>query len=156
MAKIMFSVGDTYISSRGMYGTAEYTPIYANIDGDKHFLVNLCKPLTGDSEGWLRYEAKKSAVKVEEAKQSLVMHEGQYITFFGQFDDPFAFLKWIKENEYTLEVVRSFFVESDSGGFVDFHGNCSEYSCAFHYRIYDKAMVEKIKAVVSEMNQHII
>lgn len=152
MANISFEEGKMYVSSYGIYNTAEFTPVFAMVDGERKFLRNLVKPLTGD---YKKYGHKKSLAEVFAAKVNLLKHHGKYFVLSGQFDDPFELLKFVKENDYTLEVVRSFFVESPNGGYMDFHGNCCEYSCCFHYRIYDKEMFGKIKEVVSEMKQHI-
>ena len=37
------------------------------------------------------------------------------------------------------------------GGFVDFHGNRNEVSAAFHYRIYDMALIERIRTAVTRI-----
>lgn len=152
MANVIFEEGKKYVSSSGIYNTAEYTPVYAVVDGERKFLRNLVKPLTGD---YKKYDYKKSLTEVFCAKVNLLKHHGKYFLLNGQFDDPFELLEFVKGNGYTLEVVRSFYIESPNSGYMDFHGNCSEYSCAFHYRFYDKAMFERIKETVSGMKQKI-
>ena len=151
MASVKFDESKMYISSYGK-DTARFTPVYAVIDGENKFLRNLVKPLTGDCK---KYEHQKSLKEVFAAKVNLLKHDGKYFTMYGQFDDPFELLAYIKENGYTLEVVRSLFYGSPNNGYMDFHGNCCEYSCAFQYRIYDAAMLGKIKEIVSGMKRHI-
>lgn len=152
MVNVKFKEGETIVSPYGIYNTAEFTPVYAVIDGERKFLRNLVKPITGD---YKKYEYKMALTEVFAAKVNLLKHDGKYFVLNGQFDDPFELLKFVKENDYTLEVVRSFYVESPNNGYLDFHGNCCEYSCGFHYRIYDKEMFEEIKEIVSGMKQHI-
>ena len=152
MANVSSVEGKTYARSYGIYNTADFTHVYAVIDGERKFLLNLVKPITGD---YKKYEYKKSLTEVFKAKVNLLKHDGKYCVLSGQFDDPFELLAFVEENGYTLEVVRSFFIESPESSYMDFHGNCSEYSCAFHYRIYDKRMLEEIKEIVSGMKQNI-
>lgn len=152
MANVRFEDGKTYVSSYGICNTAEYTPVFAVIDGECKFLRNLVKPLTGD---YKKYEYKKALTEAFSARVNLLKHEGKYFVINGQFDDPFELLEFVKNNGYTLEVVRGFFNESPNSGYMDFHGNCFEYSCSFHYRIYDRDMFEKIKELVSKMKQKI-
>lgn len=155
MATVEFVSGKPYTSSWGMSGEAKYVPVYAVIDGKRNFLRNLVYPLTGETEGWRKYTADKAFLEVERAKKSLIENGGKYFTISAQFADPYELLSFVKENDYTLEVVRSFFYESPNSGYMEFHGNCSEYSCGFHYRIYDRDMFEKLKGIVSGMKQKI-
>lgn len=154
MMNIEFVTGDTFIS-HWCGGSAEYTPVYAILNGIKRHVRNISHALSGDTLAWREYSDKKSVEEVERAKNNLMEHDGKYITFHALNDNPFEFLNWIKENGYTLEVVREFFNKSDNGDFTDFHGNSCEYSCSFHYRIYDETMVEELKEIVSNMKQHI-
>lgn len=154
MINIEFVTGDTFVSNWcGRY--AEYTPVYAIIDGKKRLVRNISHTLSGDTFEWRQYSDKKSKEEVEKAKNNLMVHDGKYIAFISMFDNPFEFVNWIMENNYTLEVVRNFFEDSSNGDFIDFHGNLCEYSCAFHYRIYDYEMLDKLKNIVSGMKQRI-
>lgn len=136
MMNIEFITGGSFIS-HWHSGSAEYAPVYAMLNGKKRFVRNIIKSLS----------------EVEDSKNNLMLHNGKYITFHAMYDNPFDFLNWVKENNYTLEVVREFFVEDED--FTDFHGNCCEYSCAFHYRIYDEAIIKKLKSIVSNMKKYI-
>lgn len=154
MMNIEFVLGEPFVSN-WCSGHAEYTPVYAIINGSKRLVRNISHALSGDSFIWREYSDKKSKQEVEKAKNNLMEHDGKYITFYSMFDNPFEFLNWITENNYTLEVVRNFFEDSSNGDFTDFHGNSCEYSCAFHYRIYDYEMLDKLKNIVYRMKQHI-
>lgn len=154
MAIVEFISGKPYTSSWGMSGDAKYVPVYALINGERKFLRNLVYPLTGETEKWRKATADKSLLDVENAKKALVENDGKYFPLSAQLEDPYKLLKWIKENDYTLEVVGGFF-RYGGEAFTDFHGNCSECSCSFHYRIYDRDMLEEIKEIVSGMKQNI-
>ena len=154
MMNIEFITGETFISS-WCSGSAEYTPVYALLNGTKRLVRNISHTLTGDSYVWMQYSDKKSIEEVEAAKKNLMEHDGRYITFHALYDNPFDFLNWVKENNYTLEVVQEFFAKSENGEFTDFHGNTCEYSCSFHYRVYDETMLEELKVVVSSIKQYI-
>ena len=152
MINIEFVTGEKFTSHDG---SAEYTPVYALINGTKRLVRNIRHTLFGDTYAWRKYDDEKSIAEVEKAKKNLMEHDGKYITFYAQNDDPFLFLDWMSKNNYTLEVVREFFAESSNGDFTDFHGNSCEFSCAFHYRIYDETMLKELKKIVSNMKQHI-
>ncbi len=154
MKNIEFITGETFIISR-CSRSVEYTPVYAILDGTKKLVRNISHTLSGDIYAWMEYDDKKSVKEVEEAKNNLMKHDGKYITFHASNDNPFEFLNWIKKNNYTLEVVRDFFIKSENGDFTDFHGNSCECSCSFYYRIYDDAMLNELKDIVSNMKQYI-
>lgn len=154
MMNIEFIVGETFIPCFGD-GSTEYTPVYAILNGTKRIVKNISHTLYGDTSAWLEYSNKKSIEEVERAKNNLMEHDGKYITFHALHDNPFEFLNWIKEHNYTLRVSRKFFVKSKNGDFTDFHGNSCEYSCSFYYRIYDETMLKELENIVSDMKQHI-
>lgn len=151
MANIEFIKGDTRVSDYGLSSTAELTPLYAIINGKKCFVRNFVNNVNPRQYGWAEYERKKSEMEVERAKESLIAHDGKYITFRSLYDNPLDFLNWIKKEGYTLEMHGEFFFESSNKDFTDFHGNAKEYSCAFMYRIYDEELLNQLKEVVSTM-----
>ena len=52
--------------------------------------------------------------------------------------------------KFAQKIFADLFVDCrERGGFVDFHGNRNEVSAAFHYRIYDKALIERIRTAVA-------
>lgn len=154
--KIEFIEGETYVSSYdGMYNNAEFTPIYAMLNGKQCFVRNSVNVFNVPHYGWYEYEKNKNKQEVERVKNSLVEHDGKYITFHALYDNPFEFLDWIKREGYTLEVVSEFFLKASKGNFTDFHGNSCEYSCSFHYRIYDEEMLKQLEEIVAGMKQHI-
>lgn len=154
MISIEFITGDTF-TSHWCGGSAEYTPVYAILNGVKRLVTNIIHALEGDTLVWREYSDKRSVEIAERAKNNLMKHDGKYITFRALNDNPFEFLNWIKENGYTLEAVKEFFSESSDGDFTDFHGNFREYSCSFYYRIYDETMLKELKEIVTNMRQHI-
>ena len=150
--EITFITGDSYISHLTTT-VRRITPVYAVVNGKKLFLKSYSNSLSGGI--WSKYDDWKSEKDLDAAKESIVKHEGRYCTFHGLFDDPFELLEWVKEKGYTLEAVRGFFISASTDDYADFHGNLREYSCAFHYRIYDKEMMSKLKQMVSEMKKSI-
>lgn len=152
---IEFVMGETYVSTYGLTSNAEYTPIYAMLNGKKCFVRNSVKGINHSTYGWNEYEKNKNERELKKVKESLIEHDGKYITFHSLYDNPFELLEWIKEKGYTLEVYPEFFRKSSNEDFTDFHGNSCEYSCAFHYRIYDEEMIKQLEEIVSGMKQHI-
>lgn len=150
---IEFVNGTPYVSDLGFTGKAEYTPVYAIINGKKHFVRNVRRPLEGDSVAWREYDTQKSLQEAEMAKKSLRDHKGKFITFYSQKDDPFEFLDWIRINEYTLTTAGNLFLNSQNGDYTDFHGNCKEFSCAFYYRIYEKKLIDDLKCEVAKLEK---
>ena len=87
------------------------------------------------------------------AKAMLIANNGQYYKLnVSGWDCPLEMLKHAQENGWTLQSTGGL-LEKHERGFADFHGNFNEYSAAFHYRIYDPALVEAVeKGIAATMD----
>lgn len=125
---------------RSLYaGDCMMYPIFMLKDGKEYFVVNRREP----SESW---KDKEREAQIAE----LLANDGTYFHFHGLYADPFEMLKEMAERGHTFRDPDELFDDCRDNpgygsGFVDFHGNRNEVSAAFHYRIYDAALLEKIK-----------
>lgn len=148
---INFIEGETYCANYGLSNQASYTPVFMEADGKRFFVRNIAKPHKYDT--WGKLDHQRSIDDAKKAKRQLLENNGKYCCFYGLKNNPFDFIKWVKENKYTLEIHGRLFVDSENG-FTDFHGNVVEYSAAFTYRIYDENMIHELKSIVKAMPQH--
>lgn len=145
--KIKFIEGKKYIAEYGFTGNGEYTSIYMIKDNKKYFIGNIVKDLN-NNDGYAKYNYKNRITEIENIKKILISNNGKYFKIYGKFDNPFEFIDWIKENNYKFQIFGELFEKHNN--FVDFHGNLNEYSSAFHYRIYDLNMVNRLKEKIQE------
>lgn len=125
-----------------------YAPSFMVKDGQEYFVCNrVVREGSGGANG--NY-CDESALGLERVKQFLIQNDGTYFNFFGFYDDPFDMLKEMASREHTfcspetlLDDCRG--IKGYGMGFVDFLGNRNEVSAAFHYRIYDMEMLERLK-----------
>ncbi|MBA1335859.1 MAG: hypothetical protein HPY66_1677 [Firmicutes bacterium] len=150
MSSVLFIHGDPVIRSYGLSSTGEYTPVIMVKDGKRFFIRNIVLPLKGDAYSKLNHQ--KSIDDAERAKAQLIETDGKFCCFYSRENDPFKFLDWVKENNYTIEIHGELFEPGQD--FTDFHGNLCEYSAAFMYRIYDPEMLNSIKEIVKEIPQN--
>lgn len=120
-------------------GNCMMYPIFMLKDGKEYFVVNRREP----NESW---KEKEREAQIAE----LLANDGAYFHFYGLYADPFEMLKEMAERGHTFCDPDKLFDDCRDNpgygsGFVDFHGNRNEVSAAFHYRIYDAALLEKIK-----------
>lgn len=134
--------------------TTVYAPIYMVKAGKEYFVRN--HVLDYKDPLWHDYELKQSAREVAEIKEFLTRTDGKYFKFNGAFDNPFEMLQNMDVNHHTFTYPDDLFIDNldKSGRYFDFHGNRNEVSAAFHYRIYDRAMVEKLKKAVAELSKN--
>ena len=91
---------------------------------------------------WNRRELDDSwKIKEREGqKAELLANDGSHFHFHGIYANPFEMLAEIERRGHTFTEPDNLFVDCrETGGFVDFHGN----------RIYDKALVERIRTAVA-------
>lgn len=74
------------------------------------------------------------------------------------YDDPMDMIAEMKARKHTFTEPDDLFIDRRGHkcygeGFVDFHGNRREVSAAFHYRIYDEALLEKIHTAVASQKR---
>lgn len=125
-------------------------PVFMVKDGKKYFMLN-------------RTTEKQEHYDTEHIKLKLAENSGDFFKFYGGFDSPFEFVSWVLEKKYSFESsgkdgrvfndVATLFddcrnIPGYGAGFIDFHGNIREVSCAFSYRIYDVSMVEALKSAI--------
>lgn len=145
---ISFEHDESRIGPYGTYGKAEYTPVYMLKDRGKYYVTTIKKPQRGDIYDSIDYH--NSLNKTNAIKTQLLETEGKYCCFYGKNQDPFEFLKWVQEENYTLEVYGTLMRES-ADGYVIFLGNLVEYSAAFKYQIYDQDLITRLKAIIEKM-----
>ena len=126
-----------------------YRPVYMLKDGVEYFVVNR---LVADRDvSWGKYDVKRSNDEIERYKKFLEKNDGKYFKFNGSFDDLFEMLNDMKEHKHTFTSNELLYYNSANDRIVDFHGNRREASAAFHYRIYDTQMVERLKSALRVM-----
>ena len=119
-------------------------PTYMIKDGKELFMFNRREP----DSSWKLQEN-------EERKAFLIANDGKFFKFHGFYDDPFEMLKKIAERKHTFTEPeeKNYLCDFDRCGFIDFHGNLREVSAAFHYRIYDYEMAQRIKEAVHHIHR---
>lgn len=120
-------------------------PLYISNKGKEYFVTS--RVVGGDI-----LEQAESEREIEDIKLQLEKNKYMYFCQYCRREDIFEFLEWVVEKKFTLEIYTELFLE-DERNFVDFHGNLCEYSCAFRFRIYNKALLRKVKRTVSSINQ---
>lgn len=135
-------------TDRSPFTGQTYAPNYMVKDGVEYFLVN--RVVRCDDRGYANLHLDESRKGLEATKQFLVKNGGAYFKFYGIYADPFEMLKKIAERGHTFCDPEKLFddcrgINGYGAGFVDFHGNRNEVSAAFHYRIYDMEMLERLK-----------
>ncbi|MEY8230167.1 hypothetical protein AALA82_00910 [Oscillospiraceae bacterium 50-16] len=125
-----------------------YAPVFMVKDGVEYFVVN--RVVHSYERGYESYSLKQSQKGLEATKAFLIQNDGEYFKFNGIYVDPFEMLKEMEERGHTFCDPDKLFDDCRKnpgygGGFVDFHGNRNEVAAAFHYRIYDESMLEKLR-----------
>lgn len=118
-------------------------PTFMVKDGIEYFMWNRREP----DDGWKLKERERQ-------KAELFANDGSYFHFYGVYEDPFEMLAEMERRGHTFTEPDNLFVDCRENskygsGFVDFHGNRNEVSAAFHYRIYDMALIERIRTVAA-------
>lgn len=114
--------------------------LYPNVmikDGKEYFVKNRREPHE------TRYHTD-----IPEIIQQLKENNGTYATFYSRNREVWSFLDYIIEHQYSFEKRFNKFEEHKEGNFTDFHGNLTEISSAFMYRLYDTNLINEIKKVV--------
>lgn len=136
---IEFFEKERYYDDSIFTGQCWMYPVFMLKDGKEYFVQNRREP----DDSWKQEE-------LYDRKAELLANNGAYFRFHGFYADPLEMLKEMAERGHTFTEPDRLFVDCRSPksygeGFVDFHGNRNEVSAAFHYRIYDAALLEKIK-----------
>lgn len=127
---------------------ATYAPIFMVKDGREYFVFN--RVIREGGSGTEKNACNESAGGLEAVKQLLIQNGGTYFRFYGSYADPFEMLKEMANRGHTFCSSKTLLddcrgIEGYGAGFVDFLGNRNEVSAAFHYRIYDMEMLERLK-----------
>lgn len=125
-----------------------YVSVFMVRDGVEYFVVN--RVVHDSDRGYRGFHISESHRGLEATKAFLLQNGGTYFKFNGIYEDPFEMLKEMSERGHTFCDPDKLFDDCRDnpgygGGFVDFHGNRNEVSAAFCYRIYDEALLEKIR-----------
>lgn len=124
-------------------GVCYMYPNYMLKDGKELFMFNRRDP---DDEWVLE--------KNEERKKQLLSNNGAYCRFNGFHESPMEMIKAIaKRKAHFVEPENLFRGSMKKSGYEDFHGNLREVSAAFHYRIYDFDINEKVRNAVRFLKQ---
>ena len=138
---IEFIEKERYYDDSAFTGQCWMYPTFMVKDGIEYFMWNRREP----DDSW-------KVKKREGQKAELLANGGAYFHFHGIYADPFEMLAEMERRGHTFTEPDNLFVDClETGGFVDFHGNRNEVSAAFHYRIYDKALIERIRAAVARI-----
>lgn len=142
---IEFIEKEPYHDDSMFTGQCYMYPTFMVKDGKEYFMFNRRDP----DDSWKLREN-------EERKKFLASKGGAYFKIYGHYDDPIAMIDEMKERKHTFTRPDDLFINckghnSYGEEFVDFHGNRREVSAAFHYRIYDEALLEKIRTAVEEL-----
>jgi len=136
---IEFIEKERYYDDSPFTGQCWMYPTFMVKDGMEYFMWNRRAP----DDSWKVKER-------EDQKAELLANGGSYFHFHGIYADPFKMLAEMENRGHTFTEPDNLFVDCSEnprcgGGFVDFHGNRNEVSAAFHYRIYDKTLIERIR-----------
>lgn len=142
---IEFIEKEPYYDDSMFTGQCYMYPTFMVKGGKEYFMFNRRDP----DDSWKLREN-------EERKKFLASKDGAYFKFNGYYDDPMDMIAEMKARKHTFTNPDDLFVDckghkSYGEGFVDFHGNRREVSAAFYYRIYDEALLEKIRTAVEEL-----
>ncbi|MEY8233212.1 hypothetical protein AALA82_16535 [Oscillospiraceae bacterium 50-16] len=140
---IEFIEKERYYDDSLFTGQCWMYPTFMVKDGIEYFMWNHREP----DDSWTLKER-------ESQKAELLSNHGTFFHFHGIYADPFEMLAEMEHRGHTFTEPDNLFVDCRKnprcgGGFVDFHGNRNEVSAAFHYRIYDEALLERIRAAVA-------
>ena len=113
-------------------------PTYMVKGGKEFFMFNRREP-----DSALVIEAN------EARKQRLIANNGAYFMFNGYYADPLEMLSHICERKHHFADPENLYCSFEKNGFIDFLGNRREVSAAFHYRVYDVSIGNKIQKVAS-------
>ena len=117
-----------------------YVPIYMVKDGKEFFVANR---VFVEEDGKCGKEFLQD--ELECYMKFLEQHDYKYFKFYGFYDDPMEMIKEMKNRCHTFTEPESLFVGDSLRGSIDFYGNRNEVSAAFHYRIFDLELYERIK-----------
>ena len=142
---IEFIEKERYYDDSAFTGQCWMYPTFMVKDGIEYFMWNRREP----DDSWKIKER-------EGQKAELLANDGAYFHFHGIYADPFDMLTEMEQRGHTFTEPDNLFVDccenpKRGGGFVDFHGNRNEVSAAFHYRIYDMALIERIRTAVTRI-----
>ena len=140
---IEFIEKERYYDNSIFTGQCWMYPTFMVKDGIEYFMWNRREP----DDSWKLKER-------EGQKEELLANDGSYFHFRGIYADPFEMLAEMERRDHTFTEPDSLFADCREnprygGGFVDFHGNQNEVSAAFHYRIYDVALLERIRTAAA-------
>jgi hypothetical protein len=127
-------------------GEVDHIDTYALFNGEKYHI-------RGRAVGSVvsEFDIERGIEEIEELKRHFIKSRGKWICAYcpsgmlGQnpnWADPFEFLDFVRKNEYTF---NEFLGISEHKDHWEFHGNLTEISYAFSFRIFDKDIIERIK-----------
>lgn len=141
--ELVFDNGDAYTKYSAFDDCdKKYVPVVFIMNKKKNFVFNAVTEVYNDRGYYGKRRIEELKMEVEEFKNQLCKNDGKYICFNSKHKDIWQFLKWVKDSGYSFVNFSSFCIWH---GFYEFHGNLKEYSCAFHYRIYDRKLYNNLR-----------
>ena len=132
-----FEETEGYYDPSPFIGNCWRYPIYMLKGDERLFVIRRCEP---EHSASAEYDRKRILAH-------LVKTKGAYARFHSFYETPFELLAAVCERKHTFEKSSlGLFRENDDS--VDFSGNLREVSAAFQYRIYDKDILDRIRAIV--------
>lgn len=115
-------------------------------EGNLHFIHTL-RHDTGR-----KFDDKRQRSEMAGYLWQLRKNNFRYLCLHARSKDIYEFIDFIKKNGYTIDQMwKDVIFHYEDLGMYEFHGNLVEYSAAFQYQIYDKAMVEEIKELIKDI-----
>lgn len=135
----------------GMNSRGNYTPYWIQVNGKERFIANLIERTC--------FAPKKDKQNRKEFAEKLInlrANKYKFLKFYcGMADNPKDFLNKVIKNGYTLERHGEFFSEHKDMGFTDFHGNLTQISCAFSFRIFDTKLLKEVQKLFESTKTNI-
>lgn len=106
-------------------------------DGLRHLIGGIMSP----------YDNERGRImlsNIEKAIASLRRNHFQYATLLSSHEDIFEFFRWIRSNNYTIEVHGQLLRFNHKHNYVDLCGSIHEGFMPFQYRIYSKELLQNI------------
>lgn len=143
---------ESYVGKYGFTSEGLITPYWIDNGNGPQFFCNLVIWITRPTEHHVQAQRSAMAKRLASLRRS----KGKMVNFGSRFDDPFMFLKWMAHHDKFIFTPGTGWhkCEDPNQCYWDVHGNVVQYSSAFHYRIYDEAVMEQIAKIIPENVPH--
>ncbi|MEZ8028518.1 hypothetical protein [Enterovibrio norvegicus] len=111
-------------------GSAWYSPIWMQKDGQEHFVIN--HSTAPKSDAWPR----DNLLDVQRITKELINNEGTFFCFHGK--SPFDLIHFMQEEQCKFEALT---FNTSLNGYTDIRFNLDKVSMACAYRVYDNTVL---------------